>query len=73
MDLLVEQLKSDIDKLKQHRLRMELESENDDKEDGTTLLFISQAAECCTPGSPEEDHAAHAILLLKALEEGFSR
>ncbi|KAL6293356.1 hypothetical protein ACE6H2_001498 [Prunus campanulata] len=44
MDLLAEQLKSDIDKLKQHRLRMELESKNDDKGDGTTLPFISQAA-----------------------------
>ncbi|CAL8991691.1 unnamed protein product, partial [Prunus brigantina] len=65
-DRVMEQLKSDIDKLKQHRLRMELESKNDDK-DGTTLLFISQAAECCTPGSPEEDHAAHAILLFEGL------
>ncbi|PQM36780.1 uncharacterized protein Pyn_03912 [Prunus yedoensis var. nudiflora] len=70
MDLLTEQLKSDIDKLKQHRLRMELElkppSEDDDKEDCTTL-FVTEAAACCTPNNSEDDHTRRAVLLFESL------
>ncbi|BFG14987.1 hypothetical protein CerSpe_012610 [Prunus speciosa] len=61
-EFLAEQLKSDIDKLKQHRLKMELESEDNDK-----LLLVSQAAECCTPSSPEQVQATRAVLLFESL------
>ncbi|PQQ06362.1 uncharacterized protein Pyn_25761 [Prunus yedoensis var. nudiflora] len=46
---------------------MELESEDNDKEDGTTLLLVSQAAECCTPNSPEQVQATRTILLFESL------
>ncbi|CAB4293502.1 unnamed protein product [Prunus armeniaca] len=68
MEVLAEQLKSDIEKLKQHRLGMELEYEDNDKEDGTTLLLVSQAAECCTPSSPEQVQATRVVLLFESLE-----
>ncbi|BFG15321.1 hypothetical protein CerSpe_015950 [Prunus speciosa] len=60
MDLLAEQLKSDIDKLKQHRLRMELESENDDKGDEdhaahAILLFESLGRRLFPPESDEPE------------------
>ncbi|XP_008223068.1 PREDICTED: uncharacterized protein LOC103322894 [Prunus mume] len=67
MEVLAEQLNSDIDKLKQHRLGMELESEDNDKEDGTALLLVSQAAECCTPSSPEQVRATRTVLLFESL------
>ncbi|XP_021832230.1 uncharacterized protein LOC110772131 [Prunus avium] len=68
MDFFAEQLKSDICKFKQHKLRMELDpsSEDDDKEDGTSL-FVTRAAACCTPNSPEGDQATRAILLFESL------
>ncbi|XP_008222993.1 PREDICTED: uncharacterized protein LOC103322831 [Prunus mume] len=68
MEVLAEQLKSDIEKLKQHRLGMEMEYEDNDKEDGTTLLLVSQAAACCTPSSPEQVQATRAVLLFESLE-----
>ncbi|PQQ16581.1 uncharacterized protein Pyn_26446 [Prunus yedoensis var. nudiflora] len=41
---------------------MELESEDNDK-----LLLVSQAAECCTPSTPEEVQATCAVLLFESL------
>ncbi|CAB4319767.1 unnamed protein product [Prunus armeniaca] len=82
MDVFVEQLKSDIDKFKQHKLDLkpsdyitdgDEDDEDEDDKDGTldadtyADLFVSEAAVCCISKHPKDTRASHAVLLCESI------
>ncbi|XP_021824094.1 uncharacterized protein LOC110765314 [Prunus avium] len=82
MDVFVEQLKSDIDKFKQHKLDLkpsdyitdgDEDDDDEDDKDGTldadtyADLFVSEAAGCCISKHPEDTRVSHAVLLCESI------
>ncbi|PQP93930.1 uncharacterized protein Pyn_36488 [Prunus yedoensis var. nudiflora] len=82
MDVFVERLKSDIDKMKQHKLDLKPsdyitdgddDDDDEDDKDGTldaaayADLFVSEAAGCCVTNQPQDSHAARTISLCESI------
>ncbi|KAI5330264.1 hypothetical protein L3X38_029662 [Prunus dulcis] len=67
IDIFVELLKSDIDKIKHHKLKLKFLNDDDDLDDFDQLDvdgFVSAAAECCTDKYLIKGHRARARIIL---------
>ncbi|XP_068323014.1 uncharacterized protein [Pyrus communis] len=79
IDVFVERLKSDIQKMKNKKLELKLSdylTDDDDDEDDSVIrpidadafadLYVSEAADCLLTTFPSDAHAIHAIALLES-------
>ncbi|XP_008235412.1 PREDICTED: uncharacterized protein LOC103334244 [Prunus mume] len=76
IDIFVELLKSDIDKMKHHKLKLKFLNDDDDLDDFDQLEvdgFVSAAAECCTDKCRIKGHLASARARVILLRESIGR
>ncbi|VVA29065.1 Hypothetical predicted protein [Prunus dulcis] len=81
MDVFVEQLKSDIDKFKQHKLDLkpsdyitdgDEDNDDDEEEDDKDADFLLMRLQCCISKHPEATVLPAPFCCVKALRGGFS-